>query len=313
MYRSLSIIIPNYNGEELFKIFMPSVLEAANNYPGKWEIIIVDDQSTDNSREVLEELQINHPIIKVIYNEVNLGFAGTCNVGMNASTNEVLFFLNSDVKLNPDYFHHFNSYFENPKTFAVTTKAYKFSDSSFLDGLKTVSWNRGMPKVYKNIDTNNYPSIQPPYYSFAVQGAYFFADAHKMKQLQGFDELLSPYIFEETDLSYRALKRGWKIYYEPLCISFHAVGATIKKKKKRKTQIIATKNKLLFVWKNIHSKKLLLSHFIFLGLRILLLNRIYFQAFSLALRNLQEIKQKRLQEKNESVIRDEDLFKEYNF
>jgi GT2 family glycosyltransferase len=313
MNRSLSIIIPNYNGEELLRTFMPSVFEAAKNYSGKWEIILVDDKSPDNSRTVLEELKNNNSHVKVIYNSINLGFAGTCNVGIHASAGEILFFLNSDVKLNADYFNYFNSYFDNPLTFAVTTKAFRLFDSTFLDGLKTGSWKRGMPKVYKDIDTDKQNTLTRPFYSFAVQGAYFFADAIKVKQLGGFDELLSPYIFEETDLSYRALKRGWKIAYEPLCISYHAVSATIKKKKKRKTQIIATKNKLLFIWKNIHSNKLLFSHFLFLGLRMMTINLIYTRAFIMALKNLNEIKGKRQVEKIESVVKDEVLFQEYNY
>jgi GT2 family glycosyltransferase len=313
MQRSLSIIIPNYNGEELLKTFMPSVLHAAKNYKGVWEIVLVDDLSSDNSYPVLEELKSSNPQIKIVYNKVNLGFAGTCNAGIKAAKGEVLFFLNNDVRLNEDYFDHFNEYFNDSSTFAVTTKAYRLSDSSFLDGQKPGSWNRGMPKVYKNIDTDLSGTAKKPFLSFAVQGAYFFADAKKVNHLEGFDELLSPYIFEETDLSYRALKRGWKIFYEPACISYHAVSATIKKKKKKKTQIIATKNKLLFVWKNIHSTKLMVEHLLFLLLRLLTFNVTYASALKMALKNLSEIRKKREIEKKAACVDDLDLFRSYDF
>jgi len=315
MFRSLSIIIPNYNGEELLKTFMPSVLTAANNYKGSYEILIVDDVSPDSSRITLEELKYKHSHLKVIYHEKNKGFSGTCNTGMKASKGDILFFLNNDVKLNPDFFDHFNSYFDQSDTFAVTACAYTYSDSKPLDGLKPGYWKRGMPKVNQNIFKENLSTFKKdrPYLSFAVQGAYFFSDAKKTKELGGFDELFSPYIFEETDLSYRALKRGWKIYYEPLCIAYHAVSSTISKKSRKKTLAIATKNKLLFVWKNIHSSPMLVSHIFFLFLRLLTFNITYIRALKMAVKNLKEIREKRKTEKQAAVLSDQELFRFYSY
>ena len=311
MYRSLSIIIPNYNGEQLLQTYMPSVLDASRNYKGEYEIIIIDDQSVDNSLNILTELQNKNPEIKVICNYVNLGFSGTCNAGIKIAKGDILFFLNTDVKLSKDFFHYFNNYFEYENTFAVTVCAHRLPNLQPLDGIKLGYWKRGMPKIYKNIFNEDLErlGLKKPYSSFSVQGAYFFADAKKTLLLGGFDELFSPYIFEETDLSYRALKRGWKIYYDPLSIAYHAESSTINRKKKKNTLAIATKNKLIFVWKNIHSKRLLISHFIFLGLRLLSLNLIYWKAFRMAIKDLDLIKEKRAIEKKEALHSDEVLFK----
>lgn len=315
MFRSLSIIIPNYNGEELLKTFMPSVLMAANNYKGSYEIIIVDDVSPDGSRTILEEFKAKNSNLKVIYHETNKGFSGTCNTGMRAAKGEILFFLNNDVKLIPDFFDHFNSYFDLPDTFAVTACAYTYSDSKPLDGLKPGYWKRGMPKVNQNIFKEDLSKSkkQRPYLSFAVQGAYFFSEATKTIALGGFDELFSPYIFEETDLSYRALKRGWKIYFEPLCVAYHAVSSTISKKSRKKTLAIATKNKLIFVWKNIHSNYMLTSHIFFLFLRLLTFNITYIRGFRMAIKNLGEIREKREIEKQAAVLSDQELFRSFSY
>lgn len=67
----LSVVIPNYNGVELFKNTLKPLLTALNNTGLPWETIVVDDCSTDNS---ISFLRHNYPWIKVLTNEQNLGF-----------------------------------------------------------------------------------------------------------------------------------------------------------------------------------------------------------------------------------------------
>lgn len=312
-YKSLSLIIPTYNGKALLEEFLPSVLVAVDAYPGKKEIIVVDDASSDSTKSYLNEFAINLPCFRAIYNPKNLGFAGTCNVGIKESKGEILFFLNNDVALVPDYFNYFNTYFADPKTFAVTTCGYVYSTGKPLDGIKLGKWKRGLPRFTGNIFNEQIQDkgLSSPYYSFSVQGAYFFADAEKVKKLGGFDELMSPYIYEETDLAYRALKRGWKIFYEPNCIGYHAVSSTLKRSGKFKRNVISSRNRIIFIWKNIHSPKMLASNLVFMFLKLILFKRVYWKAIWLALRNFKEIKEKRKIEKQESIMSDYQLF--FNF
>ncbi|HEX8545756.1 MAG TPA: glycosyltransferase [Cytophagaceae bacterium] len=313
--RSLSIIIPNYNGADLLRKFLPSVLSAVQQYQGNCEIIIVDDGSKDESRNVLAEFSSQYPNqkIKAYFNTQNLGFAGTCNVGISHANGEILFFLNNDVELEEYYFNFFNDYFAQNHTFAVTTCGFTYEGRKDLDGIKTGRWKRGLSRVTGNIYNREIESkhLTRPYLSFSVQGAYFFADAKKVKELGGFDPLLSPYIYEETDLAYRALKRGWRIYYEPRCIGYHAVSSTLNKTPSFQKKVISHKNRMIFIWKNIHSRKLLLSHFFFLFIKLGCFNKAYWKAFRICLSNLDEIKAKRKVEKGVSVVRDTQLF--FNF
>jgi GT2 family glycosyltransferase len=179
-----------------------------------------------------------------------------------------------------------------------------------MDGAKFFEWKRGMPRIAKNIFEKDFEqkSFKKPFPTHAVQGAYFFAERKKLLQLNGFDELFSPYLFEESDLSYRALKRGWKIYFEPRSIAYHALSATISKKKKKHIKLISTKNKLIFVWKNIFSKKMLISHFCFISLRLVTFNLIYWKATILAYRNRHTVLEKRRIEVEESKVSDESIF-----
>jgi GT2 family glycosyltransferase len=276
--KPLSIIIPNYNGEQLLPQFMPSLFRALENHSGVYEIIIVDDCSRDNSAAVIQELVASYSRVRAFFNAENVGFSGTCNVGIREARYEILFFFNNDVEICADYFTYYSSYFDQPDTFAVTTCGYYYDSRLPLDGIKTVDWARGMLRMNRNIfnEQINRSRVPPPYRSICVQGAYFFADAAKVRQLHGFDELLNPYIWEESDLSYRAVKRGWTIYYEPRCVGYHRQNTSINKVSTPFTKLkIGQRNRIIVIWKNIHYRPYLLSHAFFMLLKVITLNRVY--------------------------------------
>ena len=99
MTHSISTVLPNYNGRHLLEKNIPSLLEAIGTIHN--EIIVVDDCSTDDSVAFLEN---TYPNIKVIRNDVNLGFSSTCNKGIRAATLDLLCIVNTDVTFTPDYF-----------------------------------------------------------------------------------------------------------------------------------------------------------------------------------------------------------------
>ena len=273
--KSLSIIIPNYNGEKLIPVFLPTVIAAAREYAGLCEIIFVDDCSTDSSLKVLEEYRGGFSGLRVVKSDVNGGFSKSCNLGIGKARNEILFFLNSDVALEAEYFSHFSGHFDDPDLFAVTTCGFAYGSQQQIDGIKNGFWRKGFLRFSENYfdEAIRSAGLTPPYLSFNIQGAYFFADAAKIHQLGGFDELYSPYIYEETDLAYRALKRDWKIVYEPRCRAYHQVSSSLRSVAGRfRIKRVSCRHRLLFTWKNIHSQRLLWAHFLFLALRLAGLN-----------------------------------------
>lgn len=88
----VSIIMPVYNGEKFVRRSIDSILN--QTYKG-WELIVVNDASSDNSIEVINEY-LNNDRIKLVNNEVNLGPAGTRNSGIRHSTGEFVAFLDCD-------------------------------------------------------------------------------------------------------------------------------------------------------------------------------------------------------------------------
>jgi GT2 family glycosyltransferase len=304
--RPVSIIIPSYQSAHLLSRFLPSVIEASKQYAGPYEILVVDDHSSDNTQEILAGFKQ----IQIIIHDSNRGFSASCNTGLSHAKYPIVFFLNTDVELPPDFFQYFNPHFNYTDTFAVTVFGRHYRTGEKLDGGKIGYWKRGNFRITDNYYTEDHPDLPAPYLSFSVQGAYFFADRNKMNELGGFDELFSPFIFEETDLTYRALKRGWRIIYEPRCKALHDHMSTVKSiSSERYRKMMSFSNRLIFTWKNIEDGKLLFTHFLFLLIKSIFTPKIYvFQAISRAVKLLPQIMDKRRIEKKEKHRTDQEIF-----
>ena len=92
----VSIIIPHYNNKKILENCIKSILEISySNY----EIIIVDNNSTDHSADLVKE---QFPKVNLISSHTNLGYAGGCNLGSKHAKGEYLLFLNNIVLCAPN-------------------------------------------------------------------------------------------------------------------------------------------------------------------------------------------------------------------
>ncbi len=100
----ISMVIPNYNHAH----YLPRCLNAMLNQPVlPYEIIVVDDASTDNSLEVLRSFAERHPIIHVHPNERNVGTNLTVNRGLELAQGDYVGFPAADDEVLPGVFEHF--------------------------------------------------------------------------------------------------------------------------------------------------------------------------------------------------------------
>lgn len=89
----VSIIIPVYNTEKYLRKCLDSVVyQTYKNI----EIIVVDDYSSDCSREILKEYEQTYNFIKVIHNPINMGLATTRNIGLEQANGDYILFVDSD-------------------------------------------------------------------------------------------------------------------------------------------------------------------------------------------------------------------------
>lgn len=287
----ISIIIPNYNGKELLKKFLPSNLETIFSNNIICEIIVVDDGSSDGSVEFLKE---KFPSVRIISLKENKGFSSACNQGAKISKGDILIFLNNDVKANENFISPLvECLSQNDDVFAVSPKIIT-PVRDVNSGIIYAQFKRGFVREkhqpLNDININD-TKTKPTFYA---SGAAFACNKKKFFELNGFDEIYSPYFYEDSDICYRAWKRGWKIIHEPNSVVFHDEQQTIGKNKK-KAKMIYDRNRLIFHWKNITDKDLRRQHFFYLGIKLLLsiifCRWHYLKSFKDALKYIKQIKQ----------------------
>jgi O-antigen biosynthesis protein len=255
---SASVVIPNWNGRDLLQKYIPSIVEALRGNPDN-EIIVVDNGSEDGSAEFLRD---QFPSVRVLALDRNLGFGGGSNTGFRAAKNDIVILLNSDMRVEPDFLAPLLEAFTDEAVFSVACQIF-FSDPNKLreeTGLTQFWWENGSLRVRHRDD----PAIQVPYPCAYGGGGSCAFDRQKFLELGGFDELLAPFYLEDTEIGYRAWKRGWKVLYQPRSVVFHEHRGTIGKRfSAAQIDLVLKKNFALFCWKNIHEWPRLGSHFFF--------------------------------------------------
>lgn len=223
MQKSVSIVIPNYNGKHLLEKYLPSVFAAAENAKTEFEVIVIDDGSKDDSITFIKSA---YPNVKLLINDKNRGFSYTCNHGIRGAKYELILLLNSDVKLTPDYFEHQWKYFEKADTFGVMARIMSFDEKRIEDAARLLYYGGCRIKANKFYFSEN-PTDENVYTAY-LSGANALVNAQKLKELGGFDEIYSPFSSEDFDLSLRAWQLGWKCYYEHQSYCFHHVSGSTK-------------------------------------------------------------------------------------
>jgi GT2 family glycosyltransferase len=317
-HKPISIVIPTWNGRRLIETYVPSVLAAAAAYPATSEIIVVDDGSSDGTEAFLRE---TYPQITVVVREKNGGFARACNTGVERCQHGIVVLLNNDMRVDRDFFVGFSRHFDDPRLFAVLPSTPKIWNEPYADQRCI---RIGLQFKYGFFETPIYEissSAQGPndWHTFKLSGGAAAIGKKKFLEIGGFDEMFSPFYWEDVDLSYRAWKKGWCIVYEPLSVARHRVHSTINRYNFKDTSIswISERNRYILVWKNVFDKKLLLKHFAFIPIRLfysIVKGRLTVSLMALAgaLKILPEIRLERKRQKRFQVFSDADILHQFS-
>lgn len=261
----MSIVVANWNGEDLLEKCMPSVIAAAEHTKETYEIIVVDDASTDGSIPIL---RAKFPKVKLIELEENHGFIKANNVGAKAAKGDMIVYLNNDIVLKIDSLKRMLVHFKDPKVFGIAPKILKldkktiqaeFLGCDFILGT-VVQTQPGM----NEIDTNRFNN---PCTTFFAPLCASMIERKRLAELGYLDDVYSPFYWEEPDLSYRAYKRGWTVIYDPKAVVYHKHRTSLTKVfTQDELQLQELKTRFIFTWSNFSDPVILLKHFTFLPL-----------------------------------------------
>lgn len=246
----LSVIILNYNTKDLLKDCLLSVKKAQASAVA-YEIIVIDNGSSDNSAEMVEK---EFPWVNLIKSEVNLGYAGGNNLGLKKVNGRYILFLNSDAQVRPDAFRKMISFMEGDlKIGACTPKVMLFKGGidpdchrGFPTPLASICYFFGLEKLFPKSRIFGqyhkfYLNLNFPHEIDAGFGTFMIVRAQVLKQVGGWDE---SYFFygEDLDLFYRIKKAGWKVMFYPEPLAKHHKGASSGLRKESKTVTKASYN-----------------------------------------------------------------------
>ncbi len=237
--KKLSIIIVSWNCRDLLRKCLMSIED--HQPKDDWEVIVVDNNSQDGTRELLEvyEGKMN---FKVVLSDRNLGFAGGNNAGLEYARGEYVLFLNPDTELVDDSLQRMIDFMDkNPQAAVIGPKLlnpdgsiqrsvrnFPSLSSQVLVLLKLHNFIPRFPvlKKYFQLDFD-YSKTQEV---DQVMGAALMIRKNILDKVSSFDEGYKR-IFEEVDLCFRVKKAGFKVYYFADAQIVHYKGTSFSKVK----------------------------------------------------------------------------------
>ena len=243
---TVSIIIPNYNGEYVLSQNIPRVIDAVKRVAECKEIMIADDTSTDNSENVIQKLAKTSSIpLKFIKQSKHVDFAVNVNTAVKQASGDIVVLLNSDVYPKTDFLTPLMKYFNDPKVFAVG-----MMDESIEEN-KIVRRGRGIGEWKRGFYVHQRGEVDKTDTAWVNGGSGAFRHSTFLN-LGGFDPIYSPFYWEDIDLSYRAIKAGYRVIFEPksVVVHEHDRGAILRQFTRKDITVISYRNQFIFVWRN---------------------------------------------------------------
>ncbi len=228
---SCAVIIVNYNTGKLLSQVIKRVLKAK----GVDEIIIVDNNSTDNSMELLPD---NPKVIKY-FRKTNAGFASSCNYGAKRAQSDFLLFLNPDCLVQEDSIVNTLNSFKYKQNIGMVGVWVKNPDGTeqratrrrlptLWRAIKTYSKLENFAKFcscFTGVNLNHLPISKKIQQVEAVSGAYVFIKTAVFNEVGGFDEDFFMH-FEDLDLCKRTSDAGYNILLNPQIEVVHHQGTS---------------------------------------------------------------------------------------
>jgi GT2 family glycosyltransferase len=295
-------MVLNWNGAAQLRDCLPSVLAAAREVQA--EVWVVDNASDDDSGALCH---LEFPDVRFEALPTNRSLA-SYNVAAERCDATIFVALNNDIIVERNFLRPLLENFEANDVFAVSPWMRPYEHGGEGGEATSVRWTRGM---LRGGSARSKDRATPVFYNSGGATAY---NRVRFLALGGFDELFFPLYYEDTDLSWRAWKRGWRCLHEPRSVVYHKGGATVGRSKR--IQALILRNEFLFHWKNLSDRRLVLIHLASVVPRLLVAaarrDSARLRGFALALGQLRAVWARREAARRDTRLSDSEAMRRVN-
>jgi GT2 family glycosyltransferase len=260
-YKKVSVVILNWNRKEMLLDCLRSIKELV--YP-IYEIIVVDNASTDGSVPAVRE---TYPDVVLIENDKNYGAIGGKNIGLRRALQsdvEYIYMQDNDIVAAKDALTKLVEVAESDSTVGmVGAMMYDYSrPDTILSAGGTIDWTQNVSRGRgdNQKDVGQFNKIESVDY---LWGGALLVRKNVLETVGLFDEDYIGYWFEDSDLSVRVSKAGFKVLFNPFAKVWHKPHATEEQLSFRK-KYLAARNAIRFMKK--HATPLQWAKYLFYSL-----------------------------------------------
>ena len=214
-----TIVIPAWNHFDATHLCLRAIAGLQERCP--FEVIVVDDCSSDETAERLPQVQG----LRYLRNASNLGFIGACNAGAQAARGDYLVFLNNDTAVQPGWLDALLDTFDAHGGVGLVGARLVYPDGRLQEAGGIVfrdasGWNYG-----------RFDDPADPRYNFVREADYCSGAAIAIpralfERFGGFDAYYAPAYYEDTDLAMKVRQAGLRVLYQPASVVVHFEGVS---------------------------------------------------------------------------------------
>ncbi len=216
-----SIIIPVCNNLELTRDCLDAIEKHTES--GSYEIIVVDNGSTDGTPQLLED-KASQKKLKPIFNSANLGFARASNQGAQAAAGDYLVFLNNDTVVTPGWLTELTRGAAKDENIAAVGAKLLYPDDTVQHAGVAFSADKKVLHIYKHFH-RDHPAVNQERGFKSLTAACLLVKREAFFEVDSFDEQFMNG-FEDLDLCLKMGSKGWKLLYQPQSVVYHLESKT---------------------------------------------------------------------------------------
>ncbi|MCM3602226.1 glycosyltransferase family 2 protein [Robertmurraya korlensis] len=266
------------------------------------EVIIVDNNSKDDTVQIIEEVS---PQARIIKSEENLGFCGGHNLAISLADGEYYMPYNPDIFAEENFIEEMVKAIQFDESIGSVSGKLLRCDPATLKKTNVIDSTgvffqknrRSLDRGGEEVDTGQYENME---YVFGASGAAPLYKKEALEDIKIGQEYFLEYFFayrEDVDLAWRLQHRGWKCIYTPQAIAYHVRNNTPLKRKEMSdlVNMHSVKNKIIMLLQNeskrglMHDGHLYLSYEIMIFVYVLLKERTTLPAYKFIFKNWKKI------------------------